>query len=194
MTSNQCTRCGNEVPGYEGVHQSDGKGGDLGFVCGRCWTEILSEHSGQELTHLEVDPISIEDFRGQAHVFNFRYNPVPRGLRAFEVKEGAPCGYEFSVMAEGDETNVSLVGRLLEKVRKGLSCQNLEPCDITTGGLAIKDMTVRGRIEWDEEEDARIPCLIIDGKPISWKQFGYMLKSFEGWQFRLEILDESEEN
>lgn len=133
MTTNKCTRCKREVPHYDGVHQSDGKGGSLGFVCGRCWAEIMSEHSGEELAHLEVAPILIEDFDGKPHEFNFRYNPVPRGLRAFELIGGEPGGYEFTVLAKDEEPNTALVGRLLEKIRKGLSYQNLEPSNITPG-------------------------------------------------------------
>jgi len=35
--------------------------------------------------------------------------------------------------------------------------------------------------------------LVIDGREITWDQFGHMLMTFEGWQCRLEILDKSEE-
>jgi hypothetical protein len=52
---------------------------------------------------------------------------------------------------------------------------------------------VRGRIEWDQDEDGRVPLLVIDGRGITWDQFGRMLMTFEGWQFKLEILDNSEE-
>jgi hypothetical protein len=33
----------------------------------------------------------------------------------------------------------------------------------------------------------------MSGREISWEQFGRMLMSFEGWQFKLEIRDRSEE-
>jgi hypothetical protein len=52
---------------------------------------------------------------------------------------------------------------------------------------------VRGRIDCDIEADDRLPLLVIDGKEIPWDQFGRMLMSFEGWQFKLEIRDRSEE-
>ena len=35
------------------------------------------------------------------------------------------------------------------------------------------------------------PCC--DGQEISWEDFGRMLMSFEGWQFKLEIFDRSHE-
>jgi len=59
-------------------------------------------------------------------------------------------------------------------------------------GLHIADFMVRGRITWDENEDGRLPMLVIDGKEISWDQFGRMVAGFEGWQFRFEIRDRSE--
>ena len=193
MTTQQCTRCHREVPGWEGVHQSDGKGGDLGFVCGRCWAQVLSEHVGKDVPHIELAPITMKTAEGQTHEFHFRYNPVPGILKASELKDGSPEGYEFSVLAEEGEPSASLVGRLLEKIRRGMAHQHLEPCNITTGGLSIKDETVCGRIEWDDEQDGRVPSLVIDGRSISWDQFGRMLMQFEGWQVRMDFLDESEE-
>jgi hypothetical protein len=38
-----------------------------------------------------------------------------------------------------------------------------------------------------------VPLLIIDGKEITWNEFGRMLMSFEGWQFKMEVADKSEE-
>jgi hypothetical protein len=35
--------------------------------------------------------------------------------------------------------------------------------------------------------------LTIDGQEISWDEFGRMLTTFEGWQFRMEVADRSEE-
>lgn len=49
------------------------------------------------------------------------------------------------------------------------------------------------RIEWDETSDERMPLLVIDGREVSWEEFGRMLMSFEGWQFRMVIGDRSEE-
>jgi hypothetical protein len=52
---------------------------------------------------------------------------------------------------------------------------------------------VRGRVEWDDAQDGRLPRLNIDGRDISWDEFGCMLMTFEGWQFMLKISDKSEE-
>jgi hypothetical protein len=52
---------------------------------------------------------------------------------------------------------------------------------------------VRGKIEWGDCEDGSVPLLNVDGREITWQAFGRMLMSFEGWQFKLEIRDKSED-
>nr|WP_281355946.1 hypothetical protein [Azoarcus taiwanensis] len=37
------------------------------------------------------------------------------------------------------------------------------------------------------------PLLVIDGREISWDEFGRMLMAFEGWQFKLDMVDRSDE-
>jgi hypothetical protein len=46
---------------------------------------------------------------------------------------------------------------------------------------------------WDDAEDGRLPLLVIDGREITWEEFGRMLMTFEGFQFKLNIGDKSEE-
>ena len=52
---------------------------------------------------------------------------------------------------------------------------------------------MRGKIEADIDQDDRVPLLIIDGKEITWGEFGRMLMTFEGSQFKLMVADKSEE-
>jgi hypothetical protein len=85
---------------------------------------------------------------------------------------------------------LSLLGRLIERMRRSLSVKHLVRSE---HGTQIADQTVCGRIEWDESEHSRVPLLVIDGQEVSWDELGRMLMSFEGWQFRLAICDRSEE-
>jgi len=52
---------------------------------------------------------------------------------------------------------------------------------------------VAGRIEWDEQYEGRLPLVIIDGKEYTWEELGEMLMSFEGWDFKLKIFENWEE-
>ena len=40
---------------------------------------------------------------------------------------------------------------------------------------------------------ARMPLLIVDGKPITWEELGRMVVPYAGFRFKLDILDRSEE-
>ena len=89
-----------------------------------------------------------------------------------------------------DNDLLALLGRLIERMRRRLSVQDLEQ---TGFGLQIAGQSVRGRIERDDDTDGMLPLLVIDGQEVSWEQFGRILMSFEVWQFRLEIRDRSED-
>jgi hypothetical protein len=86
---------------------------------------------------------------------------------------------------------MALLGKLIEKMRRALSIKHIEDGEL---GLQIADhQIVRGLVEWDDASDGRVPLLLIDGRKITWEEFGRMLMSFEGWQFKLEMRDISEE-
>lgn len=76
--------------------------------------------------------------------------------------------------------------------RRALAAKQIE--DDGEHGLQITDAgVVRGLIECDAAGDASLPLLVIDGREISWENFGRSLMTFEGFQFKLELRDRSEE-
>jgi hypothetical protein len=84
-----------------------------------------------------------------------------------------------------------LLGRLIQKMRRALATKHLTDGQF---GLQIADhRVVRAKIEADIDQDGRVPLLIIDGKEITWREFGRILMSFEGWQFKMELADKREE-
>ena len=84
-----------------------------------------------------------------------------------------------------------LLGRLLAKIRRALSVKSLVDGEL---GLQIGDSrVVQGMVESDRDDDGRTPLLLIDGREVTWDEFGRMLMSFEGWQFKLSLADKSEE-
>jgi len=38
-----------------------------------------------------------------------------------------------------------------------------------------------------------VPLLVVDGREVSWHEFGRMLMTYEGWNFKLDIFDSNEE-
>jgi hypothetical protein len=126
---------------------------------------------------------------------NFTFAPHLFGpgvaLDAFEVRGGSPGGYHFQIIGAPVDDQLVLLGRLIAKIRRALSVKHLVDGEL---GLQIGDSrVVQGMVESDRDYDGRAPLLIIDGHEVTWDEFGRMLMSFEGWQFKLNLADKSEE-
>ncbi len=188
----RCSNCRRKVPDYDIINLGSIEG-DYRKLCGQCFNAESAKLGGlDKFEHLNFEPVRIFDCEGQAHDFHFRTHLFLPGvaLNAFELRDGEPAGYEFQIIGDPEDDLFALFGRLVEKIRRALSIRHLKSGSL---GLQIADQVVRGRIKWDEEGDGRVPLLVIDGAEIPWDQFGRMLMSFTGWQFRLEVLDKSDE-
>ena len=187
-----CDACGTAVPTYDVVSYGSL---ELGYreLCDRCFnTEMASVLGLERFEHVGLHPVVMTDCAGEKHEFHFRMrlHGSVMALDAFELKTGAPGGYQFQILGKPDDEPLLLLGSLIERIRRNLSVRHLVPSE---HGTQIADRTVCGRIEWDESEDGRVPLLVIDGQEVSWDEFGRMLMSFEGWQLRVAIRDRSEE-
>jgi hypothetical protein len=111
-------------------------------------------------------------------------------LDVFELRKGVPAGYQFQVIAGPEEDLLAMLGRLTEKIQRVLALNHLE--DGEHGLQIAKAGVVPGLIDWDSATDGGLPLLIIDGREISWEDFGRCLMSFEGFQFKLEVHDKCE--
>jgi hypothetical protein len=112
-------------------------------------------------------------------------------LEAFDATiEEQPSGYRFQILGDPLSDQFVLLGKLIEKMRRLLAVAHVREGDF---GLQIVDETVRGRIESDGGEDSLGPCVVIDGRRVEWDELGRMLMPFEGWQFKLEVCDPSDE-
>lgn len=156
-------------------------------------TEVAKSDGLDKFEHLRFDPVELADCTGKAHLFHFRTRLFGPGiaLDAFELRDGNPGGYQFQLISEPEDDLPALLGRLIDKIRRALSTVHIGDGEF---GLQITDhRMVRDLIGWDEAQDGRVPLLLIDGREIRWDELGRMLMSYEGWQFKLEIRDKSEE-
>ena len=194
MSKVHCEGCGEDAPSYEITHYStaDGKSRQL---CSCCFNAEIAKISGVEgFDNTRLQPIGIADCTGEMHQFHFVTRLLGNmvTLEAFEVQDGQSTGYQFQMIGDPEEDMFALLGRMVERIRKALAVKHIN--DAGDGhGLQIIDRTVRGRIECDYSEDGSALSVVIDGKEVSLQEFGHMLSSFEGWQFKLEIRDRSEE-
>ena len=187
-----CEACGTAVPTCDIVSSGSIEGGYLA-LCTRGFNAGVASALGVEhFEHVQLEPVAMTDCAGEQHEFHFRTRLLGDviALEAFELRAGVPDGYQFEIVGEPDGEPLSLLGSLIERMRRSLSIRYLESSE---AGVRIANQTVCGRIEWDKSGDGQTPLLVIDGRDVSWDQFGRMLMSFEGWQFRLAIRDRTED-
>ena len=194
MQQVHCEGCGKDVPGYDITHFGSI---DNGYrdLCSLCFNTEVAKLSGLDnFDSTRLEPIGISDCNGELDQFHFvtRLLVSMVTLEAFELQEGQRAGYEFQMIGDPEEDQLDLLGRMVKRIRKALSVKHLAD-DGDGHGLRIADMMVRGQIGCDYSEGVPAPSVVVDGQEISWEKFGSMLSSFEGWQFRLEILDRSDE-
>ncbi len=189
----RCARCGQVTPTFEIVNYGSIEHG-YREICLQCLNTEMAEALGLAgFEHAKFEPVGLTDCAGEVHEFHFRTNLFGPGVSidAFELRDGLPSGYQFQIIGSPEGDLLKLLGQLIQKMRRGLSVKHLVD---GRHGLQIADHgTVRGKIEWDDAYDGRMPLLIIDGREVTWDELGRMLMSFEGWQFKLTVADKSEE-
>ncbi len=127
---------------------------------------------------------------GEDHTFHFRtfFLGDRVTITALEIKDGEPEGYEFSEHGHAEVDLFELFAKLVEGMKLELGRKHIEPGELLPYQITDQD-TVRGRITWDDETDGETPCLVIDGKALTWHEFGRMLMSYEGFHFKCEIFE-----
>ena len=193
MSVSQCEACGAIVPHYDTVHTvSDGHGNRL--LCTTCFNRQMAHQVGlDDFGELKFKPVHLTDANGILHEFHFRSLLFgdKLSLEAFDAaSEEESSGYRFQILGDPLSDQFVLLGKLIEKMRRLLAVVHIRDSDL---GLHVVDETVRGRIEWDGVDGSRMPCVIIDGRRVEWDELGRMLMTFEGWQFKLEVCDPSDE-
>ena len=189
----RCETCARRVAGFESVHYGS-MGSGYRDLCNRCFNEEVARVGRIEFSHVQFEPLDMSDAAGVVHRFHFEVRLLGDrvALEAFELVDDGPGGYRFQVLGHAGDDLFDLMAQMVSRMRKSLARQHLKTS--VDFGLHIADFVVRGQISSDlENESGRVPVLVIDGREISWEKFGHMLMSFEGWQFKLEIRDRSEE-
>jgi hypothetical protein len=140
----------------------------------------------------------LKDTESVEHKFHFtvRHLGDRVGIESFEIKDGHPGGYEFSIIGDIDNEIFKLFGKLFERMRRALSRKHLQRSDTTNSWRISKGNVVRAKIDSNLESDddyGHQTLIVIDGKGIKWDEFGRMLMTYEGFNFKLEIFDKRDE-
>jgi hypothetical protein len=189
---NRCEACGAATADYEGVNFSRRE--ERRFLCNRCFNEAIAKDSGVDFHHLSFDPITLKDRNNKNHTFHFQTRLLGDHvtIEALEIQKDKPKGHEFSISGGAEDDLFALFAKLVARIRRELQRKHIERGDLTRYQITGGD-TLRGRITWDDDTNGEVPCLVIDGKELSWHEVGRMLMTYEGFHFKLEIFEGSEE-
>ena len=157
---------------------------------------MIAEHLGIDFENVTFSPVTLKDTDNAEHTFHFQTRLI--GYQVIvEAKEHLDNddkqGYEFAVLGDVEEEDLfDLFKTLFERIRRALSKKHIEPADLTKYIMTSQD-TARGYITSGNDGPNENPLLVIDGKEIEWHEFGKMLSIYEGFNFKLEIFDKTEE-
>lgn len=189
--SGRCEDCGRQIErGYESVFLTESEGTQGRSLCLECFNQHMAAHANIDFEHPHFPSLQLTDPQGKEHRFDFVARLLGDEVAVESYENGVDYGYEFQI--SGNHRDVQeLFDRLLGRIRRALTRQHL----VEHGGVMTvsDDRAVRGRFAWDDDSDGKLPLLVIDGSPVTWTQFGRILSHYEGWQFRLEIADPSDE-
>ncbi len=191
-----CEQCNCEVKPFEGVHLTLEDGSV--FLCSKCYNQRAAEYAGVDFTHVSFEPVTCADVDGRDHVFHFTTHLFGDRVSMEAVEEmadGDVEGYRFCLIGEveGGVPNLfKMLGQLIARVKRGLGRKHIEAGHYGSDQITDEGV-VRGRITSDIKTGSSLPILVIDGHKISWHEFGKMVMTYEGFNFKLDIFDRSEE-
>lgn len=128
---------------------------------------------------------------GRSHRFRFRVWRSPTGIVVDAQEADVPDGdgFHFKLMGAHDADVASLVDRLRRRMRAGISRTNLEPHPRGEGWIATGDEIVGRLAHSNTAKGGRPFDVVVDGRRLSWEEFGRALDPFEGWDFTVRVDD-----
>lgn len=181
------TRCGAYGKQLESGETIDVAG--QGPRCYSCFNQETADRLGIDFDEPQFQPIVLEDADGRPRMFRFRSMLVPTGheMEALETIDDPHEGYRFAILGDFEADPWELFRRLYAKMRAEIVTRHVERTEL--GWQLTPDQRLVGRIEWDPNSDARLPLVVIDGKPFTWEQVGHMLMTFEGFTLEAWVKD-----
>lgn len=148
------------------------------MLCGRCFNKDFARALEIDFPEAELQPVVLTSRRGKRHTFQFRVRLTPGGqvVEAFEVKRGERGGYQFKVLGDFEADTFELLARLYERIHRALGRQEI-PTHHGMPHLPVGGH-VRGRIDHDRHADT--PLIVVDGRAMSWQEFGLLWNTVEG--------------
>ena len=161
-------------------------------LCDACFNDRAAALTGWPRLPAAPPPIVMTGPDGRVHELQFRVLRAPAGVEVTleETGVGAGEGYRFAVLGEHDAEVGPLVSQVRAIAEHEVARQYLEPQERGTGWRLTDGDEAAGRFVWSAEGSSGAPFdVVIDGRTLTWEEFGEALGSYEGWNFRLVIED-----
>jgi len=127
----------------------------------------------------------VEDHAGRRRAFVIDCHRGGLGYTVRATEEGKDgLGYQFGAYSE--TSPFSALGRVRQKMYRALATRHLSVAD---GARRMLHDGLEGRITSDADREV---VLVVDGVPLGMEEVESLLRSHEGWSFRLQIIDSLE--
>ncbi len=163
--------------------------GEDGPLCDGCFDERISAATGWP--RLPAPPAPVVVVAGadrRQHRLRFRLWRTPGGISAEAIEESPDGdgdeGFHLRVFGEHDADPAVLLAELDERVRAEVGRRYLERDE---DRWQVAGSEVAGRVGWGSGGP---PDVVVDGRRLSWEEFGQAVASFEGWWFRITFGDD----
>lgn len=191
----KCQWCGKNSNGYGMVvlHIKEDQPSQL--ICNDCYNGYMADMLEIEDYEGYEEELIFKDCDGIDHCFQIMKKIFPTGTlwEAVELLDKDKVGYLFQIHQEIEDDSREVLKRLYSKIQKGLSKKFIvKESSLGHGYNTLINNNAEGRIEWDDNYDGHIPKFIIDGKEYSLEELGKMIMTYEGWNFKLEVIEPTE--
>ena len=165
-------------------------------LCDACYDVRVSKLTGWPPVGPAPAPLVLVGPDGRTHELTFRVMRGPAGVEARleETSVEVGEGYEFAVLGDHGAAVAPLVAEVEAIARREVGRLYLEPAEHHPGWRLADADQARGRFVWNDRSDRGVPYdVVIDGRKLTWEEFGEALGSYEGWNFSLVIEDRTVE-
>jgi hypothetical protein len=147
MPTDRCDECKQMKPAFGFVRLSSAEGGVSRSLCSECYNRDYMKRAGlAELETVDFEPEVRTDCTGKTHTFYFVVHmSTGLGIRAFELVDGHPGGYQFSVLEHPDTPVREAHTKLLKKIEAGLAVRYLRSSDFPGEGASQNRLYIKAQ-------------------------------------------------
>lgn len=187
---NDCEHCGQKKARMHITMSDD----SLLNLCSDCFNQMVAKEMDIELNPFEQKKILFTNRRGDNFTFEISrfVLPVLISYEAIEVRDDQEPGRMIKEMDAMPCDEGKLWRRFCQKITRYIEKDYLTYSP-KKRGMEISEENVGGYLRWNDTRGGQLHDVVIDGRSYTWEAFGRLLNGYEGYQFKLTLLDPSED-